>query len=151
MKSQAFADTKRSAFLMSKKTMEINPRHPIVIKLNEIAGEDGRDDNEEAQNLAWLLYETAALNSGFQLEDPAAFSLRMYNLMKTGLSLDNLDLVDEVEGPEDEEEEDEDEADAEDLDDDEEEEDEEEEEDDDDEEGDDDEGDDEEADEKDEL
>merc|ERR1712093_707199 len=111
MKSQAFADTKRSAFLMSKKTMEINPRHPIVVKLNEIAGDDDKDDNAEAQNLAWLLFETASLNSGFQLEDPASFSQRMYNLMKTGLSLDSLDFVDEVEVPEEdeaEEEEDED-------------------------------------------
>ena len=116
MKSQAFADTKRSAFLMSKKTMEINPRHPIVVKLNEIAGDDDKDDNAEAQNLAWLLFETASLNSGFQLEDPASFSQRMYNLMKTGLSLDSLDLVDEVEVPEEDEAEEEDD-DAEDLDD----------------------------------
>ena len=33
MQSQAFADNKRTSYLVSKKTMEINPRHPIMIEL----------------------------------------------------------------------------------------------------------------------
>merc|ERR1711990_1092321 len=35
MKSQAFADNQKKSFLFSRKTMEINPRHPIVIELNK--------------------------------------------------------------------------------------------------------------------
>jgi len=33
MRSQAFADPERAKFMISKKTMEINPRHPIVATL----------------------------------------------------------------------------------------------------------------------
>ncbi len=33
MKSQAFADPSRAQHLLSKKTMEINPRHPIIVEL----------------------------------------------------------------------------------------------------------------------
>ena len=33
MKSQAFADPSRAQHLVSKKTMEINPRHPIIVEL----------------------------------------------------------------------------------------------------------------------
>merc|ERR1712146_465531 len=58
-----------------------------------------------AKDLAFLLYDTAALNSGFDMENPKEFSQRMYRLMQSGLSLENLNLVDEVEIPEEEEEE----------------------------------------------
>ena len=33
MKAQAFADPTRAQYLLSKKTMEINPRHPIIAEL----------------------------------------------------------------------------------------------------------------------
>jgi heat shock protein beta len=127
MRNQAFADPKRGGFMASKKTMEINPRHPIVTSLLSRVSEDKED--EQAKNLAWLLYDTALLNSGFSMDDPRGFAVRMYELMKSGLDLQSLDLEEEIEVPEEEEEEEEDEADV-DLDeeDDEEEEDEEEEE-----------------------
>merc|ERR1712137_224181 len=101
MKAQAFADNKQAQYLVSKKTMEINPRHPIVIELNRLAKEDSK--SEKVSDLGWLLYDTAASVSGFQLDDPSAFAKRMYRLMKTGLSLDSLDLTDEVEVPSEEE------------------------------------------------
>merc|ERR1719488_384874 len=44
MKSQAFADNQRNAFLFSRKTMEINPRHPIIIELKELASADDKDN-----------------------------------------------------------------------------------------------------------
>merc|ERR1711871_904911 len=40
MQSQAFADNKRTSYLVSKKTMEINPRHPIIIELKKRAEEN---------------------------------------------------------------------------------------------------------------
>merc|ERR1711871_1273220 len=39
MKAQAFADNQRGQYLLSKKTMEINPRHPIVSELNKRVSE----------------------------------------------------------------------------------------------------------------
>merc|ERR1719223_1763371 len=97
MKSQAFADPSRGQYMASKKTMEINPRHPIVSELAKRVAES--EDDEETKNLGWLLYDSALMQSGFTPEDPKAFASRMYTLMKTGLSLDSLDLLDEVEVP----------------------------------------------------
>jgi heat shock protein beta len=45
MKSQAFADAGKSQYLISKKTMEINPRHPLVIELNSLV-EDSPDEQK---------------------------------------------------------------------------------------------------------
>jgi heat shock protein beta len=100
MQSQAFADNKRTSYLASKKTMEINPRHPIIIELKKQAEES--PDNEDTKDLAQLMYDTALLNSGFQMEDATGFASRMYKLFKAGLSLDSLELVPEIDVPEDE-------------------------------------------------
>merc|ERR1712224_640357 len=105
MQSQAFADNKRTSYLVSKKTMEINPRHPIVIELQKRATESPED--QDTKDLAHLMYDTALLNSGFQMEDATGFASRMYKLFKAGLSLDSLELAPEIEIPDDEEESDE--------------------------------------------
>ena len=39
MKSQAFADNDRTGAMASKRTMEINPRHPIIVELQKRATE----------------------------------------------------------------------------------------------------------------
>ena len=61
---QAFSDQQKTSYLNSQKTMEINPRHPIVIELNEMIMVDA--ESEIASDSAWLLYDTALLQSGFQ-------------------------------------------------------------------------------------
>merc|ERR1711988_1171936 len=99
MQSQAFADNKRTSYLVSKKTMEINPRHPIMIELKKRAEES--PDNDDTKDLALLIYHTALLNSGFQMEDAAGFASRMYKLFKAGLSLESLELAPEIEIPDD--------------------------------------------------
>ena len=105
MKAQAFADNKQAQFMVSKKTMEINPRHPIVIELNKLAKEDPK--SEKVSDLGWLLHDTAATVSGFQVEAADKFAERMYRMMKGGLNLESLDLADEVEVPAEEEKEEE--------------------------------------------
>merc|ERR1719316_2498632 len=103
MQSQAFADNKRTSYLVSKKTMEINPRHPIIIELKKRAEEN--PDSDDTKDLALLIYDTALLNSGFQMEDATGFASRMYKLFKAGLSLDSLELAPELEVPDEEDEE----------------------------------------------
>jgi HSP90 family molecular chaperone len=111
MQSQAFADNKRTQYLVSKKTMEINPRHPIVVELLKRSEES--PDDEDTKDLAWILHDTALLNSGFPVSDAKTFSARMYRMLKNGLALDSLDLVAEIEVPEEEEAEEEEEEDTE--------------------------------------
>merc|ERR1711959_246590 len=104
---------KQAAYMMSKKTMEVNPRHPIVTELNKLLKDNA--DSEDAKDLGNLLYDTALINSGFTMEKTDEFAARMYRVLQKNLKLDSLDLADEVEVPDDEEEKkDDDAADAED-------------------------------------
>ena len=65
-------------------------------------------DDVDTKDLAWILHDTALLNSGFPVSDAKTFSARMYRMLKNGLALDSLDLVPEIEVPEEEETEEED-------------------------------------------
>merc|ERR1719311_911917 len=103
MRSQAFSDPSKSQYLNSQKVMEINPRHPIIAELNRQVEED--PEAQETADTAWLLYDTALLQSGFAQDDVDAFALRMYRTMKGALNLDSLELEEEIEVPEEEEEE----------------------------------------------
>merc|ERR1712151_919636 len=99
MKSQAFSDAKKSSHLFPKKTMEINPRHPIIVELNNRVSGEG-EVSDEVNDLAMVLLDTALLNSGFHMEDSADFSARMYRVIQAGLGLESLDLEEHVEIPE---------------------------------------------------
>merc|ERR1712038_2115318 len=79
---------------MAKKTMELNPTHPIVKALKTKFSEDASD--KSSKDLVMLLYETSILTSGFSLEDPSSFSGRIHKLIRLGLSInDGDDVVDD--------------------------------------------------------
>merc|ERR1711967_131005 len=107
MKAQAFQNKDQISMMSGRKTLEINPNHPVIVDLLAKIKDD--KENAAALDTAQMLFQTALIESGYEIADPSALVSRVYRLMSKELGVDPDAPIKEIEVPEEEEEEAEDE------------------------------------------
>ncbi|XP_010790631.1 endoplasmin [Notothenia coriiceps] len=88
MKAQAYQtgkDISTNYYASQKKTLEINPKHPLVKQMLNKVNEDAED--QTASDLAVVLFETATLRSGYQLADTKAYGERIERMLRLSMNV----------------------------------------------------------------
>ena len=68
-----------------KKTMEVNPRHPLVKEL--LRRTETNKEDQTTKDLAVVLFETATLRSGYVLKDSALFADRIERMLRLSMDI----------------------------------------------------------------
>merc|ERR1712151_554845 len=103
MKAQSFQNKDQVNTMSGRKTLEINANHPVIVDL--LAKVKSDKDDKAALDSAQVLFQTALIESGYEIADPSALVNRVYRLMSKELGVDPDAPLKEVEVPEGEEEE----------------------------------------------
>merc|ERR1712036_121491 len=102
MKAQAFQNKDQIGMMSGRKTLEVNANHPVVVDL--LAKVKGDKEDAAALDTAQVLFQTALIESGYEIAGPSALVSRVYRLMSKELGVDPDAPIKEVEVPEEEEE-----------------------------------------------
>jgi len=102
MKAQAFQNKDQVGMMSGRKTLEVNANHPVIVDLLSKIKVDKED--AAALDTAQVLFQTALIESGYEIADPSALVGRIYRLMQKELGVDPDAPIKEVEVPEEEEE-----------------------------------------------
>merc|ERR1711884_833812 len=79
MKAQAFQNKDQLSTMSGRKTLEINPKHPVVADM--LAKVKADKEDKAAADTAQVLFQTALIESGYELADASALVNRVYRLM----------------------------------------------------------------------
>lgn len=88
-------DPQRSYYLNQKKTLEINPRHPLMRELLKRVNDDPSDPT--ARDMAKMLFRTATLRSGYMLRETSEFAQSIEQMMRKSLGIPLDEQVEEEE------------------------------------------------------
>merc|ERR1719277_1332426 len=86
MKAQAFQNKDQLGMMSGRKTLEVNPNHPVVVDL--LAKVKANKEDAAALDTAQVLFQTALIESGYEIADPSALVNRVYRLMSKELGVD---------------------------------------------------------------
>jgi heat shock protein beta len=95
-------DVSKSYYLNQKKTLEVNPRHPLIKELLRRVKDDVAD--EKAKEIALMMFRTATLRSGYMLKDTVDFAATVEGMMRQTLGIPADEEIDEddLDAPEEE-------------------------------------------------
>lgn len=103
-KSQAMGSGDQASYMKGRRTLEINPKHPMIATLK--AKVDAED--EGAPKIAKLLYETSLLESGFDIAEPRDYASLVHSILKAQMGIaadaevqEEVEEEEETEGKED--------------------------------------------------
>merc|ERR1711879_241175 len=102
MKAQSFQNKDQISMMSGRKTLEVNPNHPVIVDL--LSKVKGDKEDKAALDTAHVLFQTALIESGYEIADPSALVNRVYRLMSKELGVDPDAPLKEIEVPEEEEE-----------------------------------------------
>lgn len=94
-------DPQRTYYLNQKKTLEINPRHPLIRELLRRVESDEAD--ESAKEMAVMMFRTATLRSGFMLQETSDFADTIEKMMRQTLGVPLDEQIDDDDFEEEEE------------------------------------------------
>merc|ERR1712091_254286 len=101
MKAQAFQNKDQLSMMSGRKTLEVNPNHPVIVDpLSKVKADK---EDKAAVDSAAVLFQTALIESGYEIADPSALVKRVYKLMSKELGVDPDAPLKEVEIPDEEE------------------------------------------------
>ena len=97
-KAQAFTNQEKApSYMLAKKTLELNPHHPVMKAMLEELKETDGVLGEASTEYADLLFQMAILNSGFLVENPMDLTEPLEKLIKVGFGLSRDAQVEEIE------------------------------------------------------
>jgi hypothetical protein len=86
--------------MLAKKTLELNPHHPVIKELLQrvkTASAAGEEVDSETSEYGTMLYNMGLLNSGFLIENPVDFLQPLHRLLKLGFGLSRDAAIEEIE------------------------------------------------------
>lgn len=97
-KAQAFTNQEKApSYMLAKKTLELNPHHPVMKELLQRVKDQDGDLDEASTQYADLLFQMSLLNSGFIVDEPTDLTSPLEKLIRVGFGIEREAPIVEIE------------------------------------------------------